>query len=167
MWQILHAQNIYVNQNEFLSRGGSSSHNKNVRDDWWAAYMKGFQIWEGMVVRSKKKMGLEIWRWVSGPSPTRNCVCDVMQARNSSEAVSPHVWDKGNNLHLILNIRLLCPGWCGSVDWVSVCKPKSGPALILSQDTCLGCRPVGGAQEATPWCFSTSLSPSLPPPKNK
>ena len=57
------------------------------------------------------------------------------------------------------------PGWCGSLDWVPVCEPKgrqfnsqSGhmPGLQASS-------PVGCAQEATThWCFSPSLSPSVP-----
>ena len=58
-----------------------------------------------------------------------------------------------------------CPGWCGSVDWVPACEPKgcwfdsqSGhmPGLWARS-------PVGGTWEATMhWCFSPSLSPSLP-----
>ena len=55
-----------------------------------------------------------------------------------------------------------CPGWCGSVDWVPACEPKScwfgsqsGPGLQARS-------PVGEAQEAaTHWCFSPSLSSSL------
>ena len=57
------------------------------------------------------------------------------------------------------------PGWYGSVDWVPVCEPngcqfnsQSGhmPGLWARS-------PVGDAQEATThWCFSPSLSPSLP-----
>ena len=57
-----------------------------------------------------------------------------------------------------------CPGWCGSVDWVPACEPKghwinsqSGRMPVLQARS-----PVGDVQEATHWCFSPSLSPSLP-----
>ena len=59
----------------------------------------------------------------------------------------------------------VCPGWCGSVDWVRACEPKgcwfdsqSGhtPGLWARS-------PFGGMREATThWCFSPSLS--LPSP---
>ena len=59
----------------------------------------------------------------------------------------------------------ISPGWYGSVDWVQACEPggcwfgsRSGhmPGLQARY-------PVGDAQEATThWCFSPSLSPSLP-----
>ena len=58
------------------------------------------------------------------------------------------------------------PGWCGSVDWVPACElgccqfdSQSGhmPGLLARSL-------VGGMREATThWCFSPSLSPSLPP----
>ena len=63
-----------------------------------------------------------------------------------------------------LKIYSLCPGWCGSVDWVPICKSKGHwfdsqlglmPSLWVRP-------PVGGVQEATThWCFSPSFSPSL------
>ena len=56
-------------------------------------------------------------------------------------------------------------GWCGSVDWVQACDLKGHqfdsqwghvPGLWVRS-------PVGGAWEATThWCFSSSLSSSLP-----
>ena len=57
------------------------------------------------------------------------------------------------------------PGWCGSVDWVLTCEPRghwfdsqSGHMPWLQARS-----PVGGMWEATThWCFSPSLSPSLP-----
>ena len=57
------------------------------------------------------------------------------------------------------------PGRCGLVDWVLACKPKgrqfnsqSGHLPALQAGSL-----VGGAWEATThWCFSPSLSPSLP-----
>ena len=57
------------------------------------------------------------------------------------------------------------PGWSGSVDWVLACKPK-GLQLDSRSGHMPGLRarsPVVGAWEApTHWCFSPSLSPSLP-----
>ena len=59
------------------------------------------------------------------------------------------------------------PGWCSSVDWVQAAN-KGVTGSIPSQGTCLDCglwaRSLKrGAQEATRhWCFSPSLSPSLP-----
>ena len=57
------------------------------------------------------------------------------------------------------------PGWCGSVDWVLACEPK-GRWFHSQSGHMPGLRarcPVGGAREATThWCFSSSLSPSLP-----
>ena len=62
------------------------------------------------------------------------------------------------------------PRWCGSVDWVPACEPKgcwfnsqTGHMPGLQTRS-----PVGGTQEATThWCFSPSLSPSLPFSKKK
>ena len=57
----------------------------------------------------------------------------------------------------------LSPGWCGSVDRASVCKPK-GCWFGSGQGTCLSCGPgarLGGLQKATEQCFSPFLSPSL------
>ena len=66
-------------------------------------------------------------------------------------------------LHYCSDKRKLCPGWCGSVDWVPACEPNSGrfdsqsghmPGLQARS-------PVGGMQETTThWCFS----PSFPSP---
>ena len=57
------------------------------------------------------------------------------------------------------------PGWCSSVDWVLVCKPKghwsnpqSGHMLGLQARS-----PFGGEWKATThWCFLSSLSPPFP-----
>ena len=62
-------------------------------------------------------------------------------------------------------LTVICPGWCGSVDWALACKPKghwfnsqSGHMPGLQARS-----PVGGVREATTrGCFSPSLSPSLP-----
>ena len=59
------------------------------------------------------------------------------------------------------------PGWCDSGDWAPACKPKgcwfnsqSGHMPGLQARS-----PIGGTCEATTlWCFSPSLSPSLPLP---
>ena len=55
----------------------------------------------------------------------------------------------------------------GGAQWTEYRPEKPGvTGLIPSQGTCLGCRPGpqwGARQEATThWCFSSSLSPSLP-----
>ena len=58
-----------------------------------------------------------------------------------------------------------CRGWCSSMDWAWACEPKghwfdsqSGHMPGLQARS-----PIGGMQEATThWCFSPSLSPSLP-----
>ena len=67
------------------------------------------------------------------------------------------------------HLKIFCPGWCGSVDWVLVCEPKGRWFDFQS-----GHMPgfwawslVGDVQEATNQhfshqCFSPSLSPSLP-----
>ena len=70
-----------------------------------------------------------------------------------------------NSFILMLKSTVFCPGWCGSVDWTPAWEPKghqfnsqSGHMPRLQARS-----PVGGAQEATThWCFSPSLSPSLP-----
>ena len=53
-------------------------------------------------------------------------------------------------------MRKMSPSWCGSVDWVSVCKPKhcqfdsqSGHMPGLQTGSL-----VGGVREATHWCIS-------------
>ena len=56
----------------------------------------------------------------------------------------------------------LCPGWCGSVDWVPAWEPKG--CQFNSQSGHMPCMQarslVEGAQEATThWCFSLSLPP--------
>ena len=57
------------------------------------------------------------------------------------------------------------PGWCSSVDWARACEAKgrrfdSQSGHMPGLWTML---PVGDAWEATThWCFSVSLSPSLP-----
>ena len=60
--------------------------------------------------------------------------------------------------------------WCGSVGWALSCKPE-GHWFNSHQDTCLGCRPgpwLGICERQlinaflSYWCFSPSLSPSLP-----
>ena len=59
---------------------------------------------------------------------------------------------------------MLSSGWCGSVDWMPVCKPK-GHQFNSQSGHMPGLQarsPVGGAWEATTdWCFSPSLSLSL------
>ena len=71
---------------------------------------------------------------------------------------------------MILRNRKKRPGWCGSVDWAPDCKPK-GREFNSQSEHMPGLQagsPVGGAQVATTqWCFSSSLSPSLPLSKNK
>ena len=57
------------------------------------------------------------------------------------------------------------PGWSGSVGWAWACKPKGGQ--FNSQPGHMpgfqARSPVGGTWEATThYCFSPSLSPSLP-----
>ena len=69
-----------------------------------------------------------------------------------------------------LNFNYINPGWCGSVDWMLACKPKGHQFNSQSRHMPgLQARsPVRGTQEATThWCFSPSLSPSLPLSKNK
>ena len=62
------------------------------------------------------------------------------------------------------------PGWCGSVDWVLACEAKghwfnSQPGHMPGLQSK---SPLGGAWVATThWCFSPSLSPSLPLSKNR
>ena len=59
----------------------------------------------------------------------------------------------------------ICPGWCGSMDRVLVCKPKGHWFDSQSGNMPgLGARsPVWIVWEATiHWCFSPFLSPSLP-----
>ena len=68
-------------------------------------------------------------------------------------------------LDYLIEIVLQPSDWCGSADWEPACEPKGGqfdpqsgrmPGLWARS-------PVGGAWEATThWCFSPSLSPSLP-----
>ena len=62
-------------------------------------------------------------------------------------------------------LKSYCPGWCGSVDWVSACKPK-GRQFDSQSGTCLGGGPdppSRGAQGATTHgCFTPSFS--LPSP---
>ena len=57
------------------------------------------------------------------------------------------------------------PGWCGSVDWVTAREPK-GLWFNSQSGHMPGLRarsPVRSTQEGTThWCFSPSLSPSLP-----
>ena len=64
----------------------------------------------------------------------------------------------------------LAPGWCGSVDLVPTWKPQ-GRRLDSQSAHMPGLQarsPVWGMWEATThWCFSPSLSPSLPLSKNK
>ena len=63
-----------------------------------------------------------------------------------------------------------CPGWWGSVGWAPMWEPKhclfdfhSGHTPGLQARS-----PVGATWEVTThWCFSPSLSPSLPLSKNK
>ena len=65
--------------------------------------------------------------------------------------------------------RVSSPDWCGSVGWASSQKVK-GRGSIPGQSTCLGCRfgpRLGSVPQAADhcvshWCFSPSLSPSLP-----
>ena len=58
-----------------------------------------------------------------------------------------------------------CPGWCGSVDWLRSCEPR-GRWLHSQPGHMPGLwarSPAGGVWEAsTHWCFSPSLSLSLP-----
>ena len=67
--------------------------------------------------------------------------------------------------HLCLKYKSTSSGWCCSVDGAPACEPKSCqfnswsgilPGLLA--------RPPGGAllEATTHWCFSPSLSPSLP-----
>ena len=75
-------------------------------------------------------------------------------------------WFKKNILPLPSQKCLLqCSGWCGSVDWVLACEPKghqfnsqSGHMPGLQARSSVG----GEWEVTTPWCFSPSLSPSLP-----
>ena len=57
------------------------------------------------------------------------------------------------------------PGWHSSVDWVRACEPKS--CQLDSQSGHMpglqARSPVGGTGDTTThWCFTPSLSPSLP-----
>ena len=55
------------------------------------------------------------------------------------------------------------PSLCGSVDWVPACKPK-GRQFNSQSRSCAwvaGLVPSRGCRN-THWCFSPSLSPSLP-----
>ena len=58
-----------------------------------------------------------------------------------------------------------CPGWCGSVDWTPACAPK-GHGFNSQSGHMPGVQarsPVAGTRGATThWCFSPSLSLSLP-----
>ena len=63
------------------------------------------------------------------------------------------------------NLKELHPGWCSSVDWERAYEPKghwfNSQSGYMPQLRAMS--PVGGVQEtATHWCFSLSLSPSLP-----
>ena len=59
----------------------------------------------------------------------------------------------------------MSPSWCRSVDWARACKPK-GCGFDSQSEHMPGLwdrSPVGGEWQATThWCFSPSLSPSLP-----
>ena len=80
-----------------------------------------------------------------------HCIC-----RESSRCTLSMFW---------LSKNKSSPGWCGSVDWGLAYEPKdrwfdsqSGHVPGLQARS-----PVGGVWETTtPWCFSCSLSPSLP-----
>ena len=65
--------------------------------------------------------------------------------------------------------KQISPGWCGSVYWAPNCETKGRFNSQSRHTPGLNARsPVGGAREATThWCFSPSLSPSLPLSKNK
>ena len=68
-------------------------------------------------------------------------------------------------LHHHFRNEEISPGWCSSMDWVRACKPK-GHQFNSQSGHRPGLRarsPVGCTWEATThWCFSPSLSPSLP-----
>ena len=71
-----------------------------------------------------------------------------------------------NNWERITQHESSCPGRYGSVDWVPACEMK-GHWFTSWSDHMPGLRarsPVGGGQEGANWCFSPSLSPSLPLP---
>ena len=68
-----------------------------------------------------------------------------------------------NILRLILMTELknLSEPWLAWLSgWAPACKLKGSPGSIPSQGTCLGCGP--GREARTHWCFSPSLSFSLP-----
>ena len=73
----------------------------------------------------------------------------------------------GNLFQLKKNYSL---GWCSSVDWAWACEPK-GHQFDSQSGHMSGLQarsPVGSIQESTThWCFSPSLSSSLPLSKNK
>ena len=57
------------------------------------------------------------------------------------------------------------PGWCGSMDSVAACEPKGHQfdSQLGHMPRMWDRSPVGSPQEATThWCFSPSLSPSIP-----
>ena len=60
---------------------------------------------------------------------------------------------------LLLKIVTNCPGWCGSVDWVPACEPKSHQFYFQSRYMSgLQARsPVGCMQEATDRWISCTL----------
>ena len=68
-------------------------------------------------------------------------------------------------LHSWSPLKKKSPGWCGSVDWVLACESK-GHWFYSQAGHMPGLQarsPVGGVWEATThWCFSPSLSSSLP-----
>ena len=69
----------------------------------------------------------------------------------------------GQNFNYI--IKYFCPGWHSSVDWAWACEPKGHRFYSQSGHTpgLWAMSPVGDSWGATThWCFSPSLSLSLP-----
>ena len=65
--------------------------------------------------------------------------------------------------HVLVKASPPCPGWCGSVDWAPVCKPK-GRWFDSQSGHMPGwqARSPVGHETTTHWCFSSSFSHPSP-----
>ena len=142
-----------------------------------------WQRWLSLTDNNRNKASLIWMDYLESPRQEKKSVSDE---NPSSDALETFYYftlsqtinkkqNKNKNLIIVLiyarsitfalRIRQMCPGWCGSVDWVLACKPKgvqfdsqSGhmPGLWARS-------PVGGTWEATThWCFSPTLYPPFP-----